>query len=59
LVYMNTLMLQRVLEEPAWMARMTEADMRALHPLPHAHVTPYGRFDLDLEQRIDLGVWAT
>jgi TnpA family transposase len=59
LVYMNTLMLQRVLEEPAWMARMTEADMRALHPLPYAHVTPYGRFDLDLEQRIHLGVWAT
>jgi TnpA family transposase len=59
LVYMNTLMLQRVLEEPAWMARMTEADMRGLHPLPYAHVTPYGRFDLDLEQRIHLGVWAT
>ncbi len=33
LVYVNTLMLQRVLDERAWVARMTEADMRALNPL--------------------------
>jgi hypothetical protein len=29
LVYVNTLMLQRVLAEPAWMARMMPADLRA------------------------------
>ena len=28
LVYVNTLMLQRVLAEPAWLARMTPADAR-------------------------------
>ena len=33
LVYVNTLMLQRVLAEPAWMARMTPADVRGLTPL--------------------------
>jgi hypothetical protein len=53
-VYVNTLMLQRVLEEPGWAGRMTEADQRGLTPLVYVHVTPYGRFDLDLERRIDL-----
>jgi TnpA family transposase len=33
LVYVNTLMLQRVLAEPAWLARMTPADRRGLTPL--------------------------
>jgi Tn3 transposase DDE domain len=55
-VYVNTLMLQRVLAEPAWMARMTPADTRALTPLVWGHVSPYGAFDLDLEQRLDLEV---
>ena len=54
LVYVNTLMLQRVLAEPAWTARMTPADLRALTPLVWGHVSPYGAFDLDLEQRLDL-----
>ena len=44
LVYVNTLMLQRVLAEPAWMARMTPDDVRGLHaPLIYSHVNPYGR----------------
>ncbi len=54
LVYVNTLMLQRVLAEPAWAARMTPADLRALTQLVWGHVSPYGAFDLDLEQRLDL-----
>ncbi len=54
LVYVNTLMLQRVLAEPAWAARMTAADARGLTPLVWAHVSPYGAFDLDMEQRLDL-----
>jgi TnpA family transposase len=54
LVYVNTLMLQRVLVEPAWMARMTPADARGLTPLVWGHVSPYGTFDLDMEQRFDL-----
>ena len=58
LVYVNTLMLQRVLAEPAWMARMTPADARALTPLVWGHVSPYGAFDLDLEQRLDLDMLA-
>ena len=54
LVYVNTLMLQRVLAEPAWLAHMTPADARALTPLVWAHVSPYGTFDLDMERRLDL-----
>jgi TnpA family transposase len=54
LVYINTLMLQRVLSEPEWMARMTPADRRGLTPLVWGHVSPYGTFDLDMETRLDL-----
>ncbi len=54
LVYVNTLMLQRVLCEPAWTARMTPADTRALTPLVWGHVRPYGAFDLDMVRRLDL-----
>jgi Tn3 transposase DDE domain-containing protein len=53
LVYVNTLMIQRVLTEPTWAARMTTEDYRGLTPLIYAHVNPYGRFDLDLDHRID------
>ena len=54
LVYVNTLMLQRVLAEPRWRARMTAADVRGLTPLIWGHVNPYGVFDLDMERRLDL-----
>jgi TnpA family transposase len=54
LVYVNTLMLQRVLAEGRWRERMTEADVRGLTPLVWGHVSPYGAFDLDMEQRLDL-----
>ena len=42
LVYINTLMLQHVLREPAWMASMTTDDLRGLTPLIYTHVNPYG-----------------
>jgi hypothetical protein len=54
LVYINTLMLQRVLEEPPWRTRMTEVDLRGLTPLVYAHVSPYGSFELKMDQRIDI-----
>ena len=54
LVYVNTPMLQRVLAEPAWLARMTPADVRGLTPLVWGHASPYGTFDLGMEQRLDL-----
>ena len=58
LVYVNTRMLQSVLTEPAWAARMTVDDHRALSPLGHAHINPYGRFEIDLGSRIDFAAAA-
>jgi TnpA family transposase len=54
LVYINTLMLQQVLVEPAWRERMGEEEQRGLTPLFYAHVNPYGEFNLDLEKRLAL-----
>ena len=31
-------------------------DVRGLTPLVCGHVSPYGAFDLDMEQRLDLDV---
>jgi len=56
LVYVNTLMLQRVLADPGWVARMTPADRRGLTPLLWGHVSPYGTFDLDMASRLDLDI---
>ena len=52
LVYINTLMFQDVLADPAWLTRMTPADLRALTPLIYQHVNPYGLFPLDLQRRL-------
>lgn len=54
LVYVNTLMIQRVLGESKWRKRMTEVNLRALSPLVYAHVNPYGLFELNMAERIDL-----
>jgi TnpA family transposase len=54
LVYVNTLMIQEVLGEPAWEARLTSDDRRGLTPLIYQHVSPYGVFDLDLTTRLPL-----
>ncbi len=53
-MYVNTLLLQRVLAEPAWSSRMTSQDLSALTPLIFHHINPYGTFDLDMEERIPI-----
>lgn len=52
MVYVNTQMYQSVLSEPAWRDRMQPADYRGITPLIYANVNPYGRYDLDLKERI-------
>ena len=52
LAYINTLMLQHVLSEENWRARMQKDDWRALTPLIYGHVHPYGWFDLDMSKRL-------
>jgi Tn3 transposase DDE domain len=54
LVYINTLMIQQVLSEPAWQDRLTAADLRALTPLLWVHVNPYGTFTLNMSERLPL-----
>lgn len=54
LVYINTLMIQQVLEDPTWPKQMTARDRAALSPLLTHHINPYGRFDLDFDARIPL-----
>ncbi|MGB7522262.1 MAG: Tn3 family transposase [Spirulinaceae cyanobacterium] len=54
LVYINTLMIQEVLSDSAWMSRMQADDFRALTPLIWNHVNPYGTFHLNLNERLPL-----
>jgi len=58
LIFMNTLMIQKVLEEPSWMQRMAPEDWRGLSPLIYHHINPYGLFRLDMSTRIDLDAAA-
>ncbi|MGF1470117.1 MAG: Tn3 family transposase [Rubrobacteraceae bacterium] len=55
LVYINTLMIQEVLDTTDWLGRMTDEDMRGLTPLNYNHVNPYGRFELDMSKRLPIG----
>jgi Tn3 transposase DDE domain len=52
MVYVNTLMIQRVLDKPEWLGRLTLVDLRALTPLKWQHINPYGTFALDMSARL-------
>jgi hypothetical protein len=54
MVYVNTLMIQKVLAQPHWQGRFTPRDYAALTPLIWEHVNPYGRFELGIGTRLDL-----
>jgi TnpA family transposase len=54
IVYVNTLMIQKVLAQPDWQGKFTSRDCAALTPLIWEHVNPYGRFDLDMNSRLAL-----
>ncbi len=51
MVYINTLMIQKLLAQPHWQGKLTPRDYVALTPLIWEHVNPYGRFDLDMNTR--------
>ena len=44
------LMIQQVLHKPQW--RVRSENLRALTPLIYSHVTRYGRFRLDMTERL-------
>jgi TnpA family transposase len=58
LVYINTLMIQEVLDEGPWLSRLGQENFRALTPLFYSHVNPYGLFELDMTSRLPLGQMA-
>ena len=53
LVYVNTRMVQSVLRNPDVVARLSPEELRDLSPLIYLHINPYGRFEVDLNKRID------
>lgn len=54
LVYINTLMFQEVLAKPHWKGLLEPNDYRALSPLIYKHINPYGKFELNMNERIKL-----
>ena len=53
LVYVNTRMVQSILQNPDVAAGLSLEDYRGLTPLIYSHINPYGRFEVDLNKRID------
>jgi TnpA family transposase len=58
LVFINTLLIQRVLRDPGWAGRLTDTDRRGLSPLFWSHANLYGRIEIDMHRHIDLGLAA-
>lgn len=56
LVFINTLLVQSILKDPAWADRLTDADRRALSPLFWSHANLYGTIEIDMEAHLDLDV---
>ncbi|AIL13645.1 hypothetical protein IM40_09370 (plasmid) [Candidatus Paracaedimonas acanthamoebae] len=54
MVYINTIMLQQVIQESNWLSKMSIEDKRAVTPLLSEHINPYGLFILNLAERLQL-----
>ena len=54
LVFVNTLMIQDMLNEPEWQGVLTDEDKRALTPLFWMHIQPYGEIQLNMGSRLQL-----
>lgn len=52
MVYINTLMMQEVLMQPELMEQMSAEDFRGITPLVYDHINPYGKFELDFNERL-------
>jgi len=48
LMLINTVLIERTIERDQLWGRLSEEDRRAMTPLFHGHVNPYGQFALDL-----------
>lgn len=52
MVYINTILIQTALSDPKWASLLTPENWRALSPLFHGHINPYGSLSLDMNTRI-------
>ncbi|MBY0379738.1 MAG: transposase, partial [Burkholderiales bacterium] len=52
LAYLNTLLIQDILNTDEWRNKLTAEDLRGLTPLIYQHINPYGTFELDMLKRI-------
>lgn len=53
-MYINTLMIQEVLDDETAGVNLDNVDRRGLTPLTYVHINPYGIFELDLDTRLAL-----
>ncbi|SNT60680.1 Tn3 transposase DDE domain-containing protein [Streptosporangium subroseum] len=58
LVFVNTVLVQSLLKDPAWADRLTDADRRALSPLFWSHANLYGTIQIDMDTHLDLDLVA-
>jgi hypothetical protein len=54
MVYINTILIQTALSDPKWISILKTEDMRALSPLFHGHINPYGFLLLDMNRRLNI-----
>lgn len=59
LVHVNTLLVHKVLAEPAWATKLSDEDRRGLTALFWSDITPYGTFRREMVKCLDLGWSAT
>jgi hypothetical protein len=57
MVHINTLIIQEILpKNKVLYDQFTKEDKRALSPLIHSHINPYGLFPLDLTTRLIISI---
>jgi hypothetical protein len=49
-VLINTILVEQTIEREGLWERLSAEDLRALTPLFHGHINPYGQFALDLDR---------
>lgn len=54
LVYVNTLMIQKILKRKKWIGKLTIEDKRGITPLFHLHMSQYGMFPLNMEEHLNI-----
>ena len=54
ILYINTLLVEELLQDSCWTNQLSKEDYRALNALFYLHINPYGAFELDLLKRLKI-----